>query len=142
MMKKSLWFTMVLAGVGLLDSIYLLIFKISNNNAMCLGSGGCSSVNASRYSELYGLPVSLYGVLAYLAIVLLIIFELKNIITKDISKLSLFGIGLIGFIFSVYLTYIEFYVIDAVCPFCVISAIVMTIIFVISTIELVRSLDN
>ena len=142
MRKKAIWLSMIMAGIGLLDSIYLLIFKLSDNNAMCLGSGGCSTVNASRYSELYNIPVSLYGVMAFLVIALLLIFELKNIVTKGNSNLLLFGISLVGVIFSSYLTYIEFYVIYAVCPFCVISAVVMTIIFIISATELVRSLNN
>ena len=133
---------MILAGIGLIDSIYLYIFKISSNNAMCLGNGDCATVNASRYSELYGIPVSLLGILAYLAIIVLLIFELRNIFTKENSNLLVFGVGLVGVLFSAYLTYIEYFVIYAVCPFCVASAIVMTVIFIISTIRLIKSLSS
>jgi len=142
MRRKSILIAFIMAVIGLLDSIYLLIYKLSDNNAMCLGSGGCSTVNASRYSELYNIPVSLYGILAFLGIALLLIFEHKNIVTKENSNLFVFGISLVGVIFSAYLTYIEFYVIYAVCPFCVVSAIVMTIIFIVSATELVQSLNN
>ncbi|MFN2216447.1 MAG: vitamin K epoxide reductase family protein [Anaerolineales bacterium] len=142
MKKKTIWITMILAGIGLIDSIYLYIFKISSNNAMCLGNGDCATVNASRYSELYGIPVSLLGILAYLAIIVLLIFELRNIFTKENSNLLVFGIGLVGVLFSAYLTYIEYFVIYAVCPFCVASAIVMTVIFIISTIRLIKSLSS
>ena len=142
MKKKTIWITMILAGIGLIDSIYLYIFKISSNNAMCLGNGDCATVNASRYSELYGIPVSLLGILAYLAIIVLLIFELRNIFTKENSNLLVFGVGLVGVLFSAYLTYIEYFVIYAVCPFCVASAIVMTVIFIISTIRLIKSLSS
>jgi uncharacterized membrane protein len=136
MNKKLIWASLVLAFIGMLDSVYLLIYKISKNNAMCLGNGDCSTVNASRYSEIYGIPVSLLGILAYLAITALLFLELRKIISRDNSTLLVFGLSLVGVIFSAYLTYVEFYVIHAVCPFCIISAIVIALIFVISIIRL------
>jgi uncharacterized membrane protein len=136
MNKKLIWASLVLAFIGMLDSVYLLIYKISKNNAMCLGNGDCSTVNASRYSEIYGIPVSLLGILAYLAIMALLFLELRKIISRENSTLLVFGLSLVGVIFSSYLTYVEFYVIHAVCPFCIISAIVIALIFVISIIRL------
>jgi uncharacterized membrane protein len=136
MNKKLIWASLVLAFIGMLDSVYLLIYKISKNNAMCLGNGDCSTVNASRYSEIYGIPVSLLGILAYLAIMALLFLELRKIISRENSTLLVFGLSLVGVIFSAYLTYVEFYVIHAVCPFCIISAIVIALIFVISIIRL------
>ena len=139
MIKKLTWTSIFLALIGILDSTYLFIYKISNNNAMCLGNGDCATVNASRYSEIYGIPVSLLGLLAYLAILALLIFEFRHIVTKENSNLLIFGISLVGVIFSAYLTYIEYYVIYAVCPFCILSAIVITIIFIISIIKLLKT---
>jgi uncharacterized membrane protein len=139
MNKKLIWASIVLTLIGILDSTYLLIYKISKNNAMCLGNGDCSTVNASRYSEIYGIPVSLLGLLAYLAILALLIFEFRNIFTKENSNLLVFGVSLVGVLFSVYLTYIEFFVIYAVCPFCIISAVVITMIFIISIIKLLKA---
>jgi uncharacterized membrane protein len=139
MTKKLNWVSLVLTAIGILDSVYLLIYKITNNYAMCLGSGECSTVNASRYSTIYGIPVSLLGILAYLAILILFFLEWKKVFSSDNSNLLVFGISLVGVLFSAYLTYIEFYVIHAVCPFCIISAIVITLIFIISIIKLVRA---
>jgi uncharacterized membrane protein len=136
MNKKLIWASLVLAFIGMLDSVYLLIYKISKNNAMCLGNGDCSTVNASRYSEIYGIPVSLLGILADLAITALLFLELRKIISRENSTLLVFGLSLVGVIFSAYLTYVEFYVIHAVCPFCIISAIVIALIFVISILRL------
>jgi len=142
MKNKTIGTITILSVIGLIDSVYLLIYKLSNNNAMCLGSGDCATVNASRYSELYGIPVALLGVLAYLAIIILVFFEMRNLFTKENSSLLIFGISLVGVLFSGYLTYIEYFVIYAVCPFCVASAIVITIIFIISLIRLVNNLSN
>jgi uncharacterized membrane protein len=138
MTKKLNWISIILAVIGILDSIYLLVYKISNNNAMCLGNGDCATVNASRYSEIYGIPVSLLGLVAYLAVLALLIFEMRNIVTKENSNLLVFGISLVGVVFSAYLTYIEYFVIYAVCPFCVLSAVVITLLFILSIIKLFR----
>ena len=139
---KTILYILVLAGFGLVDSIYLFIYKLSNITAMCLGNGGCATVNASRYSELYGIPVSLLGVFAYLAFIILLFLEIRNYISEDISVLLVFGVSLVGILFSAYLTYIEYFVIYAVCPFCVASAVIITIIFFISSFRLVRNLNR
>lgn len=139
MQKKMVWASIVLSILGFLDSLYLLIFKLSKNNAMCLGNGDCSTVNASRYSTIYGIPVSLLGMIAYLAIIVLLVMELKNMLTRENSNLLVFGLSLVGVLFSAYLTYIELYVIFAICPFCVASAVIITLIFIISIIRLARA---
>jgi len=139
MTTKITWASMILAVIGLLDSAYLFIYKISKNNAMCLGSGDCSTVNASRFSEIKGIPVSILGFIAYLAIIILLFVEIRKLYSSENSNLMVFGISLVGVLFSAYLTYIEFYVIHAVCPFCVLSAVVITLIFIISIIKLVKA---
>jgi len=139
MQKKLVWASIVISILGFLDSLYLLIFKLSKNNAMCLGNGDCSTVNSSRFSVIYGIPVSLLGMIAYLAIFILLALELRKILTRENSNLLVFGLSLVGVLFSAYLTYIELYVIHAVCPFCVVSAVVITVIFLISIIRLARA---
>ncbi len=62
------WSSFVLACLGVLDSIYLLVYKLTNNNAMCIGSGGCHDVNFSPYSEIGGIPVSVIGIAGFLFI--------------------------------------------------------------------------
>jgi uncharacterized membrane protein len=74
-MDKWFYRTLVaLAVIGLLVSIYMTIYKATDNNAMCLGSGDCGTVNASRYSEINGIPVALVGVLGYASILALLYF--------------------------------------------------------------------
>ncbi len=131
------WSSIVLAALGAADSLYLLILKISNNNKMCLGDGGCSTVNSSSYSMLFGIPVSVYGLLAYLAIIAIILLEPRWKLAAAQGPLVLFGMTLGGVLFSAYLTYIEFFVILAVCPFCIISAVIIILLFIIAIIRLV-----
>lgn len=140
MNRKLIWTTIILSLLGLFDSIYLYIYKLSKNNAMCLGSGDCATVNSSPYSMLYGIPVSVLGIIAYLVILILLFFELKEIFFRENSNYIVFGISLIGVLFSTYLTYVEYFVIFAVCPFCVASAIIIVIIFIISIIRLIKAI--
>lgn len=127
-----------LAALGVLVSIYMTIYKLTENPNMCLGNGGCSVVNSSRYAQVYGIPVAVIGVGGYLAILLLLWMERRNAFLSDNGTLAVFGLALIGFLFTVYLIYVELALIHALCPFCVTSQITMTILFVVSVIRLVR----
>jgi uncharacterized membrane protein len=127
-----------LAVLGLLVSIYMTIYKVTSNNAMCLGSGDCSTVNASSYSEVKGIPVAVFGVLGYAAILATLFFENRNSFFKQNSTLMIFGMALTGFIFTLWLVYVEVAILKALCPFCVTSQVSMTIIFIIAVIRLIR----
>jgi uncharacterized membrane protein len=132
------WSTAILTILGAADSLYLLIFKLTGNSRMCLGNGGCPNVNFSPYSEIYGVPVSVLGLCAYLAILCILFLEGRLKIAKENGPLAIFGISLGGLAFSIYLTYLEIYVIHAICPFCVASAILITLIFILAVIRLVK----
>ena len=136
------WAMIALAILGTLDAIYLLVLKYTQAEAMCVGNHGCITVNNSQYSVIYGIPVSAFGILAYLAIAGLILLESRIQFVKENGPLAAFGISLGGVVFSAYLTYLEFYVIHAVCPFCVTSAIIITAIFVLAIIRLVKQTAN
>jgi uncharacterized membrane protein len=101
--------------------------------------GGCDVVNTSEYALLAGIPIALFGATAYVAILLVLWLENRNSWLSENGPLLLFGITLFGFLYSLYLTYIELFVIFAICPFCVASAVVMTIMFVLSWIRLRNS---
>ena len=130
--------SVALVILGLLVSIYMTIYKITSNNAMCLGSGDCSTVNASRYSEVYGIPVAVFGVLGYAAILATLFFETRNTFFKQNSTLMIFGMALTGFLFTLWLIYVEVALLKALCPFCVTSQTAMTIIFIIAVTRLIR----
>lgn len=129
------WVTLGLAFLGVLDATYLLVYKLTNNLAMCLGAGGCHDVNFSPYSEIGGVPVAVFGIVAYLVIGAILIMELRLKIVQENGSLAIFGISLAGVAFTAYLTWLEIYVIHAICPFCVASAVIITLIFILSIIR-------
>jgi uncharacterized membrane protein len=134
--------SLALAVLGLLVSIYMTIFKLTENPNMCLGNGGCSTVNSSRYAEINGIPVAVIGVGGYLAILLLLVLEQRIPFLTENGPMIVFGLALFGFLFTLYLIYVEVALIHALCPFCVTSQITMTILFVLSVIRLVRQPSN
>ncbi|HSM24989.1 MAG TPA: vitamin K epoxide reductase family protein [Anaerolineaceae bacterium] len=124
--------TIIVAILGFLDAIYLTIIKFTDNKALCLeGVGDCWSVNNSPYSEWNGIPISIFGALAYLVIILILAFQNRFSVLGNFGSIFVLGISLSGFLFSIYLTYLQFAVIKAVCPFCLFSAGTMTIVFIL-----------
>jgi uncharacterized membrane protein len=138
MSKRLRQITIALTIIGLLVSIYMTIYKFTNNESMCIGSSGCSEVNASRYSEINGIPVAVLGVVGYAAILALLFIEQRPGFIQENGSLLFFGISLIGFLFTLYLIYLEIALIKAYCPFCLTSQAVMIVIFIISVIRLAR----
>ncbi len=138
MSKRLRQITIALTIIGLLVSIYMTIYKLTNNESMCIGSSGCSEVNASRYSEINGIPVAVLGVVGYAAILALLFLEQRSGFIQENGSMIFFGISLIGFLFTLYLIYIEIALIKAYCPFCLASQAVMIVIFIISVIRLAR----
>jgi uncharacterized membrane protein len=138
MSKRLRQITIALTIIGLLVSIYMTIYKYTNNESMCIGSTGCSEVNASRYSEINGIPVALLGVFGYSAILALLFLEGRPGFIQENGSLIFFGISLMGFLFTLYLIYLEIALIKAYCPFCLASQAIMTVIFIISVIRLAR----
>jgi len=130
--------SIILTLIGLAVSIYMTVFKLTGNEKMCIGNGGCSVVNDSPYAVIYGIPVAAFGVGGYLAILAVLIVEKKSNLLKQNATLITFGLTLIGFLFTLYLIYLEIFVIKALCPFCLTSQIAMTILFILSVIRLVQ----
>jgi uncharacterized membrane protein len=133
--------SIALVIIGLAVSIYMTIYKISGNDGMCLGSGDCSTVNASRFSEVNGIPVAVFGIIGYVAILFVHIFETRNEFFRKNGTLLIFGMGLTGFLFTLWLVYVELALLNAICPFCVTSQVAMTIIFIIAVVRLFKNQD-
>jgi len=138
MNKRLTQITIALATLGLLVSIYMTIYKVTANDNMCLGSGDCSTVNASRYSEVNGIPVGLIGVLGYASILGIHWLERRNKFFETNGSMIFFGVSLIGFFFTLWLVYVEVALLKAYCPFCITSQVTMTLIFILSVIRVIR----
>jgi uncharacterized membrane protein len=112
------------AAFGIGVATYIAIAEAGGGAPACLaGGGGCETVAESQYADLAGINVAVLGIVGY---VLLVVTALLR---GDGARMGGFAISLAGFGFSVYLTYLELFVIDAVCQWCVISAILMTVLF-------------
>jgi len=142
-MKKSNFAILILGIAGMVDAGYLSWTKLVNTVIVCApGFGDCNSVNNSSYADLYGIPVAYLGLLSYLFIsVLAFILIQKKSEILWINHL-IFIITLVGVLFSGYLTYIELAVLEAICFYCVISAVLMLILFVISLYKTIKLLNN
>lgn len=133
------YINLALAVIGLIDSIYLSVVKIgSSTPAFCAPGGGCDVVNSSPYSEIFGIPIAVLGAGAYLVLISALLLEAHSYDWKSNSLLLQLGISLIGFLYSAYLTYLEIAVIKAICPYCVVSAVMITLYFLITVVRLVK----
>jgi len=136
--KRLKQVTIALSILGLLVAIYMTIFKLTNNEKMCIGSGGCTIVNSSGYSEIRGIPVAVVGVLGYLSILAVFYLERKPGFFQTNGTMIQFTITLTGFLFTVWLVFVEVALIKAYCPFCITSQVAMTIIFILTVIRVIK----
>ncbi|HEX6271173.1 MAG TPA: vitamin K epoxide reductase family protein [Anaerolineales bacterium] len=136
--KRLSQIAIALTIIGLLVSIYMTIYKITSNDSMCIGSQDCSVVNASRYSEIYGIPVAVLGVVGYTAILAVLGLERSPGFFQQNGSMLFFGLSLVGFLFTLYLIFLEVVLIKAYCPFCIASQAAMTLIFILAVVRLVR----
>jgi uncharacterized membrane protein len=120
----------------------MTVYAITSNDNMCIGSQDCSVVNASKYSKIniagFQIPVAVLGVVGYAAILGVLLLERKMDFLQENGSLVFFGLSLMGFLFTLYLIYVEIALIRAYCPFCIASQAAMTFIFILSVIRVVR----
>jgi uncharacterized membrane protein len=123
----------VICVIGIGISGYLTYVHYAGLKVVCLSSGGCETVQSSRYAKLDGVPVALLGLLGYIGI-------LGSLaIRGEIGRAAGFGLALVGFLFSMYLTYRELFTIKAICQWCVSSAVIMTVLVILTAIRAVRA---
>jgi len=137
MMRKPI--SLLLALLGLFDSLYLLwIYTSPSRPMICLGTG-CDAVRLSAYSHLGSVPMPVFGVAGYLLVALLIIAESLVPAAQAIDvRYALAGATGFGFLFSLYLEYLQGFVIHAFCAWCVTSGLVMTALFALAIYNVVR----
>jgi uncharacterized membrane protein len=142
MEKRLSQLAITLTVIGLFVAAYMTIYAITSNDNMCIGSQDCSVVNASRYSKIniagIPIPVAVLGVAGYAAILGVLLFERRTDFLQENGSLVFFGLSLMGFLFTLYLIYVEIALIRAYCPFCIASQTAMILIFILSVIRVVR----
>jgi uncharacterized membrane protein len=134
--KALIWWMAGVAAVGLAISIYLTTVHYSNVPLVCLGTTGCEEVNRSIYSEVAGVAVALLGGGAYLVILLTLWGENLSILKTQEAVLAQFGISLAGTLYSIYLTYVELFILGSVCIWCLMSLVAVTALLAFSIVRL------
>jgi uncharacterized membrane protein len=123
----------VLATIGLCVAAYLTYIHYEGIKPVCGLGGNCEKVQSSEWSKLGGVPVALLGLIGYAAILVTLFIEREEALIAG----ALFALA--GFGFSAYLTYRELFSIDAICPWCVASAVIMSLLAIVTTARLLKA---
>lgn len=129
MLNKIIYSSIGVAVIGLIDAIYLTV-KHYEGAISCSVISGCQEVLTSPYSEIMGIPLALMGSAYYLFIIITSLFYID---TKN--KWSLLAIKYMpsfGFVFSLWLVYLQIFEIGSICQYCMLSALTSTTLFVLS----------
>jgi len=120
----------VLAAAGVLISAYLTWVHFAGIIPACAGgSGGCETVQSSRYATILGAPVSVLGLLGYTGLLY------SAVLRGDVGVYLGFLLALVGTLFSAYLTYLEVFTIRALCQWCLASAALMVAALICTALE-------
>ena len=120
-----------LATFGIGVATYIAIADSGGGSPVCIAGGrGCQTVAESSYSHLAGVNIAIFGIAGY---VLLLGCALLR---GDAARMTGFALALVGFGYSLYLTYLELFTIDAICQWCVASAVLMTLLFAANTVRM------
>jgi uncharacterized membrane protein len=132
--------SLALAAGGIAVSAYLTLVHYRDDLLVC-AVGGCHTVQKSPYAELYGIPVAILGLGMFVAMLLLGLLRRLRPEVAETTTLVVFGLALAGTVFTVYLTYLELFVIDAVCQWCVLTALLTWALLLVEGTLVWRSLQ-
>jgi uncharacterized membrane protein len=119
------------ATLGLGVAAYIAIAEAGGDSPVCLAGGsGCKTVADSSYSHVAGVNIAVFGVIGY------VLLLASAFLANDAARLGGFLVSLGGFGYSIFLTYIEIFKIEAICQWCVASAVLMTILFFLNATRL------
>ena len=134
MTRRMIIAALALGGVGL--ATYLAMYKLGMIGTLACTVGSCETVNLSRWATFLGLPVAVWGVGFYVVLFLVALLgTTERFVDATWVSHALLALTTWGVVFSAWLTYLELYVIHAVCMFCVISAILVSVTFLVSVLE-------
>jgi uncharacterized membrane protein len=139
-LRPWIWTSIVLCLSGIGVSGYLSAKRLMGGSLACSRWAQCDTVNNSPYAKIHGVPVAFIGLVAYFVLLAVCLAALQNDGRAQRNLLwlgFLFSLG--GVAFSAYLTYLEVYVIKAICVWCVASAITITLLAVVGAISLSRA---
>jgi uncharacterized membrane protein len=120
------------AAFGIGVATYIAIEAAGGDAPACLaGSSGCQTVANSAYSHLLGVNIAVFGIVGY------VLLLAAALLRGDGARMAGFGLALAGFGYSVFLTYLELFKIEAICQWCVASAVLMTVLFGLNAVRMI-----
>jgi uncharacterized membrane protein len=129
----------VLSLAGLFIALYMYLYKIGKIGSLVCGTGGCETVQLSPQARFLGVEVALIGILGYAVMLLLALLALQPRFAGPAWPARLLPVLAGGAVlFTAYLTYLELFVIHAICRWCVGSAVTIVLIFGLSLYDLRR----
>lgn len=128
------WIIPVISLIGMGVAAYLAYVETAQVEAVCGPVGDCNTVQQSEYARLFGiLPIGVLGLVGYVMIIATwVVHQFTSGRLSDFGALAMLGITFFGTLFSVYLTFLEPFVIGATCAWCLTSAVMMTILMLLS----------
>jgi uncharacterized membrane protein len=134
----------ILSVLGLGVALYLSYIETTNTAAVCGPVGDCNAVQASPFAKLFGfLPVGVMGAIGYVGILAFWFAgrRLESALGR-VAPLLVFGMALFGVLFTIYLTYLELFIIKAVCIWCLASAVIMALVLALSVAPALEALQS
>ena len=125
--------SIAVAAAGLAIAAYLTAVHYTGADPVCAIAHGCDVVQQSRYATLAGVPVALLGLVAYVALLAALIAD------GEAGRTAAALVALTGATFSAWLTYVEVAILDAICIWCVGSALCMTVLAALAVIRVARA---
>ena len=121
---------LTVAGIGVAG---YLTYVHYNQGALVCGIGNCELVQSSKYAKMFGIPIAVFGLARYLALLALLLVRMRRPEHADTATAAVMAILIAGTIYAAYLTYLEIWVIHAVCQWCVASAIITVLLLLIES---------
>ena len=135
MTKRMIMAALALAGIFL--ALYLLFYKLGMLGSLNCRVGSCETVNTSKWATFLGFPVAGWGVAWYVvAFAVSLAGTTERFAGSRNVSLALLGLTASGLLFSAYLTWLELFVIQAICQWCVVSAVIVLVMFVLAVLDL------
>ena len=135
MTRRQLLVLLAVVGIGI--ALYLTLYKVGVIGVLSCSIGSCETVNTSKWSMLFGIPIAAWGLAAYVALLVLAVAGSSEAreASVPIAKMLVVLTGW-SVLFSAWLTYLELFVIHAICIWCVTSAALWVVILAVSVLDL------
>jgi uncharacterized membrane protein len=135
--------SLILIVAGLFVSGYLSYVKLTEVPMVCVGGGvfNCEVVQNSVYSKLFGIPIAWLGFAVYIVLGAILVLEDRAAFLREYGMILFFGINLFAWLFSMWLVYVQFVLLQALCPWCLTHETIITVVFIVSVIRMKRMLS-